>query len=200
MTARLKQGFFQTRDLDDHVKLIKEQFTKSMRDGRTRQLAVQIVSGSYDYVRDPRTGKDVPVIHAFGRNFRAPPGPICKPRDNQCEIERIWDFVVLNMRYVYDPANMDLFCTTEMTLKAGGGDCDDAQVVFANLLGAVGFHVIARVITTKDEPNKWCHIYPLVATSKDDPRDWEPLDMTVAGAKPGWEYGSIAKTRDYLFI
>ena len=200
MTARLKQGMFRTTDLDQHVELIKGQFTKSMNDAETRQLAVQIVSGSYDYIRDRVTGKEIPVVHAWGRTFRAPPGAICKPRDYHCEIERIWDFVVLNMRYVYDPANIDTFCTTKVTLTAGGADCDDAMIVFASLLGAIGFHVIGRVISTQEAPGKWVHIYPLVGTSKDDPQDWLPLDMTVDGAKPGWEFGSIAKTRDYLFI
>lgn len=187
-------------NIDEHVAHIKRMVDKSMRDGDTRQLAVRIVSGAYDYVRDPATGQDIAVVRAYGRNFRAPAGPPCAQRDEECEIEKIWDFVVLNMRYVYDPAEIDTFATARETLLAGGGDCDDATILFATLLGMIGFRALARVISTKDDPQTWVHIYPLVALTKDDPSRWVPLDMTVEGATPGWEYEEIAQHRDYVMV
>lgn len=193
-------GHFETHDLDQHLALIKRQLDRSMRDGELRQLAVKIVSGTYDHATDPRTGETVPVIRAWGKQFLAPPGGSCQQRDEQCEIERIWDFVVLNFRYVYDPAEIDTFATSKESLLAGGGDCDDATILLCSLLGFVGFRCVARVISTKDAPNAWAHIYPLVGITKDDPQQWIPLDCTVEGAVPGWEYESIANYRDYQMV
>jgi len=193
-------GFHETHTLDQHVSLIKGQLDKSLRDGELRQLAVKIVSGNYDHAVDPRTGKSAPVVRAYGKTFRAPPGDPCKARDDRCELERIWDFTVLNFRYVYDPADVDTFATAKESLIAGGGDCDDGVVLIGALAGFVGFRVIARVISTKDDPANWVHIYPLVGITKDDPQEWVPLDMTVQGAVPGWEYPGIGRYRDYHMV
>lgn len=121
MSTAVRQAF--TNDLDEHVGHIKGQVDRSMRDGDSRQLAVKIVSGNYDTSTDRRTGEPVEVIHAYGRTFMAPPGEICAPRDEECEIEAIWNFLVLNCRYVYDPQFIDTFATLRETMIAGGGDC-----------------------------------------------------------------------------
>lgn len=189
-----------TRGLDQHVSIIKRQVDRSITDGEARNLAVALVSGNYDYARDPRTGEDVPVVRAYGKNFLAPPGPACAPRDEMCEITKIWDFLVLNCRYVYDPAEIDLFATLRETLRAGGGDCDDASIAFAALLGSIGFRVIARVISTQDDPDTWVHVYPMVGITKDNPRQWMALDITVAGATPGWQFEHIANYRDFQLV
>lgn len=189
---------WQTNNLDEHLRLIAMQVSRSLKDAETRQLAVKLVSGVVQWRRDPRSGGEVPVIQAWGRYFRAPEDALCKARDEICEIERIWSFVVLNMRYVYDPEDADYFATARRTLEAGGGDCDDAVILFASLLKPLGFKVVARVIATKNNPNEWVHVYPLVGVSKDRPKKWIPLDMTVQGAYPGWEYKDIAAHRDFV--
>lgn len=185
-------------DLDAHVKLIKKQLDKSMRDAEVRQLAVKITSGSFDVAKDPRTGEQVSVVTAWGKKFRAPKtGHRIKARNEWAEVIAIWDFVVLNCRYVYDPTDTDTFTTVEHTLDAGGLDCDDATILFAALLKSIGFHMGARVIATSKDPDTWVHIYPLVGLPKDDPSKWVALDMTVLGATPGWEYRDISKHKDY---
>lgn len=193
---RVQQDF--TRNLDEHVTHIQAQLCKSIRDGETRQLAVRLVSGSFDTELDRRTGQEVEIVRGFGKKFLAPPGPVCRPKDAACEIEKIWDFMVLNVRYVYDPADIDTFATLKETLDAGGGDCDDMTIAFAALLMSIGFPVVARVISTRDDPGTWVHIYPMVGNKKDNPTRWIPLDITVEGVRPGWEYPDIAKTRDYF--
>lgn len=190
----------ESNGLDEHVAHIKEQVDRSLEDGETRQLAVKLVSDSYDFAIDPRTGQDVQVVEAWGKTFYAPPGNPCPNRDDRCEIDRIWDFLVLNVRYVFDPAEIDTFCTLKETLLSGGEDCDGATVAFGALLGAIGFRVIARVISTQDDPNTWVHIYPMVGITKDDPQEWLPLDITVDGATPGWQYDGIAKYRDFQLV
>jgi hypothetical protein len=118
----IHQRTWTTKNLDEHVGLIARQVNRSLRDGETRRLGVKIVSGTFDRGRD-RNGNEVQVVSAYGRTFLAPPGPVCKSRNEECEIEKIWDFVVLNIRYVYDPADIDTFPTLKETLMMGGEDC-----------------------------------------------------------------------------
>lgn len=196
--VRVRHGF--SSNLDVVAGRIKELVDIGIRDGESRQLAVKLVSGSFDYAYDRRAGKEVPVVEAYGKHFYAPPGRICKSRDDECEITKIWDFLVLNVRYVYDPKPVDTFCTLKQSLLAGGGDCDDATTAFATLLGCIGFSVMGRIISKDTSPDVWEHIYPLCGVTKDDPTKWIPLDMTVDGVMPGWEYPHIGQHRDYLLV
>jgi len=199
-TGRLAQAAAVTHNIDQHVGLIAKQVQKSLRDAETRQLAVKIVSNRVDYRPARPGGTKVPMVEAWGQWFRIPDRSLskpCPPRNDLCEIELIWNFVVENCRYVFDTTEIDVFTTAQHTLSAGGGDCDDMTVLFAALLKSVGFYVKARVISTPDNPNEWVHIYPMVGVPKSDPKQWITLDCTVTGAVPGWEYDNIAKTRDY---
>lgn len=187
-------------DLTEHVGYIKSMVDRSIREGGGRKLALQIVNDVYDVEVDPRTGKEVRVVRAWGKTFLAPPGDVCRPKLDECEIDKIWDFMVLNCRYVFDPADIDTFATLKETLLSGGGDCDDAAIAFATLLGSIGFRVLGRVISTSKDPNAWVHIYPLVGVPKEDPKQWIPLDITVEGSTPGWEYEDIGQYVDYVLV
>jgi transglutaminase-like putative cysteine protease len=198
MTRALEPRQWFSNDLDEHMAILQRQVDRSIRDGETRQLAVKIVSGAYDFAKDPRTHERVQVVQAFGHKFRAPDSGVGIPaKDEKGELTAIWDFVVLNYRYVYDPPHIDTFATAEKTLDAGGGDCDDGTILLAALLKSIGFFVKARVIATKDNPDEWVHVYPVVGMPKDNPRKWIALDATFAGATPGWEYPGIARYVDY---
>jgi Transglutaminase-like superfamily len=196
--AQLPVFYARSRSIEEHVGYIIQQKNKGRSDPEIRMLAVKITSSSYVWQQDPRTGRRVAMIKAWNKLFYAPRDrDICAPRDDGCEIVKMWDFVVQNVRYVYDPNYVDTFATTKYTLEMGGGDCDDFTIVFANLLEAVGFHMRARVISTPEEPDNWVHIYPVVGVSKDDPSSWMPLDATVSGYKPGDEWPKIAKQLDF---
>jgi hypothetical protein len=196
---KIPARFLTTNSIDEHVGVIKQQVTKSLKDPETRQLAVKIVSDRVQWVK--RGGKDVPVLRAWGQDFKPAGGKECPPRVDACEITKVWNFLTANCRYVFDVTYVDTFATLQYTLDAGGGDCDDATIAFAALLGSIGFRVAARVISTQAAPEQWVHIYPMVAIPKDgQPEGWVPLDITVTGAVPGWEYGEIAKYRDYMLV
>ena len=189
-------AFFDSKaSLDDHMRIIQRQVKRSLADPETVQLARRIVSGRYDYVRDPATGKQVAVVKAWGSHYRAPPGRACAPRDAACEIRKIWDFVVLNLRYTFDPQDPDTFSTVKESLDAGGGDCDDSTVMFAALLKAIGFSVVARVIST--DGSKWEHVFAIVGCSHDNPTKWCPLDPTVDGVQLGWMFPNPRASRDF---
>lgn len=195
---QLPVGHHITRSLSEHIALIKRQKDRSLQDAETRQLAVRLVSGNYDYTKHPRTGRSVPVVRAWGRYYYAPDGERCEARDDECEIQRIWDFTVLNFRYTYDPRKIDFFATAQASLEAGGGDCDDATILIGALGEAIGFAGAARVIAPADTPSEWQHVYPMLGVcSKDRPSAWVPCDMTVKGSVPGWQYPDVAKHADF---
>lgn len=195
---QLPVGHHITRSLPEHIALIKRQKDRSLQDPETRQLAVRLVSGNYDYTRHPVSGRQIPVVRAWGRYYYAPEGGRCEPRDDECEIKRIWDFVVLNFRYTYDPRKIDFFATVQASLEAGGGDCDDATIVIDALGEAIGFATVARVIAPSDAPNEWQHVYPMLGCcTKDHPTAYVPMDMTVKGSSPGWQYPDVAKHADF---
>ncbi len=191
----------QSYDIDGHMKLLKQQVDEGIRDAESRQLAVQIVSAnSYRYRTHPRTGKQYPVVTAWGREYEVPNGAPCKSRDEKCEIQRVWDFMQLNCRYVYDNRTIDQFATLRRTLEAGGGDCDDSTIAFATILGQLGYQVVGRVISVQDDPSEWVHVYPMVGVTKDELKGWIPLDTTVEGSYPGWEFPDKARYRDYQLV
>lgn len=201
--AQYEQREHTTSSLDDHIKLIKRQIARSMADPDVRNLAAQITSGRFDWMRDPRTGQEVPVVMFKGRHFRAPIGPLCRPKDDSCEIGAVWDFCVMNVRYLLDPEGADgeptdMYMDVTTILMSGAGDCDDFVVLFATLLMCLGFRVIARVIST--DGRRWAHIYPVVMVPKGEGRKEIALDATENGKSPGWEYmrGNPPAKRDFV--
>lgn len=197
----MRVGYYQTDSLDSHLSLVRQQVTRSLRDPATVQLARRIVSGRYDYAPGMNGlgyASQEPVIQAWGNYYRAPEGPLCRAKDARCEIEAIWDFYVLNVRYTLDPEGIDTFSTVRYTLEAGGGDCDDAVIFFCAMLGALGFKTAARVIAA--DSNYWEHVYALIGVPKGKGDRWVPLDPTVDGAKPGWEFKGYKAKADYLMV
>lgn len=192
---RKEINVWQTNDLEEHVALMKRQVDRSLADPDVRQLAVKIVSGKPDrWVH--HNGESWPIVEAWGEGFILPQRNPCKTRDEWCEVVAIWNFIVANVRYVFDPSSYDLFCTAEYTLRAGGGDCDDFTILFAALLQAIGFDgTAARVVTVSG--TKWEHVYALVGLPKTNPKNWYALDPTVAGVVPGWQYDRIVDHRDF---
>ncbi len=188
---------WETNDLDEHVTLIKRQVDRSLDDMATIQLARKVTSGKADGRMKDADGKTVRYVEAWGEAFVLPDGR-CEMRDAECEIVALWNFWVANVRYVYDPTEYDLFCTTKMTLLAGAGDCDDSCVGLVALHKAVGFErCVARIVTVSGD--QWEHIYPLIGLPKEGSGTmrYVPLDCTVPGASPGWEYDGVKQYRDF---
>jgi hypothetical protein len=55
-----------------------------------------------------------------------------------CHLKAIFGFVQQNFNYVSDPRAFEYIKTPREALQAEAGDCDDASVLLANLLQAVG--------------------------------------------------------------
>jgi len=187
-----------SKSIQHHVQLINEMTVKSVNDPEIRRLAVRIVSSNYVWRVNPRTGQSQPYIRGWKGHYFETGGDMgpCEPHDGECELARIWNFVLANFRYTYDPEEVDTFATARLSLEDGGGDCDDATILLGALLKSVGFSVQARVISVAADPDNWVHIYPMVGLPKDDPTEWVALDCTVSGYYPGDEYPDIGKILD----
>lgn len=185
-------------DIEQHVELIRRQVQVGLDDPASRMLAVAIVSGNFDQSVDPRTGASVPVVPFHGRFYRGAKDwnaarQICRMRDFMCEVNAIWNFVVLNIRYTADQDGEDTYSALRATLEAGGEDCDGMTIAFATLLRAVGFEqVICKIISL--DGRAWAHIYPLVQVPG---KGWVALDATEPGKLPGWEFRGAKATRAF---
>lgn len=190
---------WETGTLEEHVSLIQQQMHKGVQDSELRQLTLKVLGARPDdWAEDPRTGETYPIAVAYGQQFILPKVPACAMKDDRCESQAIWDFTVLNVRYVLDPAGYDLFATPKYTLLAGGGDCDDMVILMGAMHRLAGFdHVAARIVSTNGR--YWEHVYLLVGYPKTgQPRTWVALDPTVKGAVPGWQYDRIKTHQDFL--
>ena len=197
------QGRSQTwetgNSLLNHVELIRRQVDLSLEDPETRSLAVAIVSSAFDRVQDPGTNTVVPGVPYHGRYYRGAADwsaaqSICGQRDDACELTQLWNFWVLNVRYLQDAAGQDTYQTLRATLEIGGGDCDDFTIGLATLAGAIGYRSIARIISVKGDT--WDHVYPVIKTR----RGWIALDGTEKGKRPGWEFPSPAARQDFWLV
>jgi len=184
--------YWETDSLADHVSLIQRQCARSVRDAETRKLASRIANGVPDGHAD-----GIPYVKAWDQRYRLPHTRPCAIGSDACESQSLWDFWILNVRYTPDPAGYDFFATLRYTLEAGGGDCDDSVIGLGALHKALGFQVRARVISTSG--TYWEHIYLLVGFPRHGRvKKWVPLDPTVKGAVPGWQFRRPKKVEDFV--
>lgn len=90
--------------------------------------------------------------------------------------------------YVEDPVGpfgpKETLRPARALLQIWAGDCDDASVLIASLLGTIG--IPSRLVTIAADPSapeEFSHIYPEAETF---PGNWVPMDI----ARPGSAYGS----------
>lgn len=198
-------AFFESDDVRGHVDVIRRQLDRSLQDRQTIQLAQQIVRGHYDQLIQDEYGETIPIIYAWGQPYQLTYGRPQRAPAPIDEVMAVWNFYVCNVQYRLDPDGIgdtdevpvDMFSTVELTLESGTGDCDDQVVTMGALLKALGFQVKARVVSTNDE--FWEHVYLVVGLPKGRyPSHWLPLDATVQGAIPGWEYADATNVQDVL--
>lgn len=193
MSAELVAAY-DSGNLEEHVAVIQRQVQRSIDEGSAGRLARAIVNGrATGRIVGPH-GQVWPVVHMWNSWFYLPEEGFAAQGWRE-QIRRIWDFVVLNVRYEPDPNGFDLFSTLQYTLAAGEGDCDDMVIALAALLKPLGYKVRGRVISVNNK--NWEHIYALVYVPRTGSRFWLPLDPTVPFAVPGWEYERIGEVRDF---
>lgn len=196
-------SFFESDDVAGHVEIIRRQVNRSIQDRQTVQLAQQIVKGQYDQLVYDEFNTVIPIVFAWGQPYQLTYGRAQKAVEPIDEVMAIWNFYVCNVQYVLDPDGIgdneeipvDMFSTVELTLESGTGDCDDATVTMGALLKSLGWQVWARIISTNDDT--WEHVYLVVGSPKGRYAKIKiPLDATVQGAIPGWEYADATHSED----
>jgi hypothetical protein len=126
-------------------------------------------------------------------------------RDDEATIAAVLTDVRMRQRYTRDPLDVELVKAPRAALEecaaSGGkfvGDCDDASVLFAAMLGAVGVRtrfVVAPVDAAR--PGEWSHVY--VSAMRSDGR-WVAVDPIVRSFGVGGEAPDSALTGPRAFF
>ena len=87
------------------------------------QISMMMVEGSDSVIKEVA---DKVVVRA------------CRQSNQICHAKALFYFVRDNFEYVSDPTAYEYVKIARQSLVSGGGDCDDASVLLASLLDAVG--------------------------------------------------------------
>lgn len=99
---------------------------------------------------------------------------MCPPVDQRCQASTLLEWMRGRLRYVPDPQRAELLADPLVTLKWGGGDCDDLTTAFASLARAMSLRVALVVGATEPNAPEPTHILPAVWL---DGR-WEPAEVS----------------------
>ena len=105
--------------------------------------------------------------------------------DDYSKVEKIYNFVVNNCRYVQDPVGLEFLKTPIVSLQAIESgihpalDCDDATILIGSLIMSIGISYALRAIAFDEE---YSHVYGLFYTNE---KGWTPIDFVV-GKKGGF--------------
>lgn len=213
--------YWETETLQEHVALIKRQVDRSLDDPETHILCEKIIQhepGKGGIVRAwgqqlilPEVSRDpgdysLDELHSRRIwNFvvtnwsyiEDPPGfdLFATLRYNLCARQHADKLE----RLTVDAPTREMLDAHIRRLRsvrtAGAGDCDDASVVIASLHRAAGFQTVrARVVSI--DGVSFGHVYPVVAWPRTRPTKSVPMDPTVKGAVPGWEYEASKVVED----
>jgi len=142
------------------VRLVAQQVEASIRDPWTRAYASEVIKGH--------------------TQLAVAGGP-----SEEDQIGKIFWHIKHNVSYLQDPRGYEFIATVKHTIRIGSGDCDDATVAVASLLGSIGFATGARVISPDN--SNW-HIYAVcMYDPMYKPSRYIVLDTTQKDSYPGWE-------------
>ncbi len=191
MATGLKRIYWETNSLEDHVGLMRRQVHESLEEGEIRRITQKVMKGHADDTAWSLTGKK-PVLLAWGKKLSMANVHAPASKNPGCLVIPMWNFVCNNLAYEPDPPGYDLFQTAEASLLRGAGDCDDSTILFGAMLHASRIaRPFARVIST--DGTQWSHVY---AVAKFPGGGEIPLDPTVRGSLPGWEFPKAKSVRD----
>lgn len=113
------------------------------------------------------------------------------PKDMAGEVSALFRYVRDHIRYVRDPAGVELVYDPANLLRIGAGDCDDKVVLLAALLESVGYQTEFETLATR--PGPFHHVIVRVKVGGRS----VPLDPTVERAPPGWIHPRVIRRRRY---
>lgn len=93
------------------------------------------------------------------------------------QARRLYEYVRDEITYIHDPRGVEEIQPPEITMKLGGGDCDDKAVLLAALLTSIGFET-CFFIADVDNDNYPDHVYTGVRVP-DAPEIYKPFPNKV---------------------
>jgi predicted transglutaminase-like cysteine proteinase len=100
----------------------------------------------------------------------------CPAKDSMCEMRTVYNSFKKTIRYILDPAQLELISSVWETMKNRAGDCDDFAILLSASAGAIGLPY--RFVTIRSDPtrpNEDSHIWTQVLIKN----SWIDLDPTV---------------------
>lgn len=135
-----------------------------------------------------RGANDPVVIEAAQNAVRGTP-----ERDDDADFVAVLREVRHRMRYTHDPLGSEVVKDPAYVIGQTNGfasypepmDCDDASVLTASMLGALGYQTeFVTVAADRARPDEWSHVYVRVRKNNGQ---WVALDPIVRGFRAGQE-------------
>lgn len=118
-----------------------------------------------------RAGKIDPTLREYASNIVRH----CPPKDDTCEVESLWRWVLTNIRYLKDIAGVETVHPPWKVLEQRYGDCDDSCTLLATFLETIGYKT--RFVALGYEFGQFVHVIIEVRWSA-SPTGWKALDPT----------------------
>lgn len=109
----------------------------------------------------------------------------CPPKDYLCYAKSAYHFCRDKIKYVFDPAGVELVENPKWTLQTKVADCDSICILLATLCEQMGFP--CRFVTIKADlsrPDEYSHVYMQANIPK---HGWVSMDCTMPNKEFGWE-------------
>lgn len=103
------------------------------------------------------------------------------PKAWTAEANALFIFVRDQIRYVFDPVDVETVCDPPVTLQIGQGDCDDKVVLLGSMLECIG-HPVRFVAVGYNFPNFFEHVYLETKIGA----NWIACETTEECAPLGW--------------
>ena len=117
----------------------------------------------------------------------------CSETHRLCNAKALFYFVQKNFHYLNDPLAFEYYKTPQESLRSATGDCDDASILLASLLRAIGietrFVLVPRHVFVQAK-------LPEAIFSDKDEQDWVTLDATCRDCGFGelhYQYASLSR-------
>jgi hypothetical protein len=155
----ISSGVSDPRKIELLGSMLKSMVAHGKRDRSIRKKAVDIMKNygehieripdNHPFIIDEKTGKARhPMSGDKGKDLKITP-PVqhthskrkkgVAPHDYFGEMRAIQKWVQDNIRYIFDPRDVEYFQTPRRTMIDGAGDCDDLSILTSSLLESIGY-------------------------------------------------------------
>lgn len=182
----IRSGVSDPRKIELLSSLIKQMVSHGKRDRSIRKRALDIlrnygshiekVPDNHPFIIDPKTGKPRhPTPQDAGKklmmtkpvkHFHQTIKKGVAPHDYYGEMRAIQSWVQNNVRYAFDPRDVEYFQTPRRTLKDLAGDCDDQAILTSSLLESIGYTTSVALCNPKGPGTPYSHAVSAVKFPK----------------------------------